>query len=79
MVLEFTDENFQKEVLESDKPVLIDFWAEWCSPCLMIAPIIQHILLNFSIKSLIYICYKYKKRDNFHCPYLIFQNNLITY
>ena len=43
MPLEFTDENFEKEVLESGIPVLVDFWAEWCSPCLMLAPIIEEI------------------------------------
>ncbi len=43
MALEFTDENFQSEVLESDIPVLVDFWAEWCAPCIMLAPIIEEI------------------------------------
>jgi len=42
-VLTITSENFESEVLKSQKPVLIDFWAQWCSPCLMIAPIIDEI------------------------------------
>jgi thioredoxin 1 len=42
-VLEITSDNFQAEVLESEKPVLIDFWAEWCRPCHMIAPVIEEI------------------------------------
>lgn len=41
--LEITDETFQSEVLESEQPVLIDFWADWCGPCRMIAPSVKEI------------------------------------
>ena len=47
-VLEFTDANFQSEVLQSDQPVLVDFWAPWCGPCKMLAPTIDEIANDYS-------------------------------
>ncbi|HLQ46648.1 MAG TPA: thioredoxin [Planctomycetaceae bacterium] len=47
-VLEFTDANFQTEVLQSDQPVLVDFWAPWCGPCKMLAPTIDEIANDYA-------------------------------
>jgi thioredoxin 1 len=43
MLLHVTKDNFEKEVLQSDKPVLVDFWASWCRPCRMVGPVIEEL------------------------------------
>lgn len=50
MEVKLSNENFNKEVLNSEKPVLVDFWATWCGPCKMIAPIISEISEEFNNK-----------------------------
>ncbi|GAB4187983.1 MAG: hypothetical protein Kow00105_02650 [Phycisphaeraceae bacterium] len=49
-VLELTDANFESEVLQSDKPVLVDFWAEWCQPCKMLSPTIDALAEQYQGK-----------------------------
>jgi thioredoxin 1 len=44
---EFTDQNFEQEVLQSPEPVLVDFWAEWCMPCRMLAPTIEKLANDY--------------------------------
>jgi thioredoxin 1 len=50
LVKEFTDANFNQEVLESSEPVLVDFWAEWCMPCKRLAPTIEKIAASYQGK-----------------------------
>jgi thioredoxin 1 len=50
-VLEVTDQNFEEEVINSEKPVLVDFWASWCAPCRMLAPTVDQIAQEFSAQA----------------------------
>lgn len=49
----FTDQNFQTQVLKSDKPVLVDFWAVWCGPCRMVSPIVEELAEEYKEKMLV--------------------------
>jgi thioredoxin 1 len=53
MAIEITDANFEELVVNSDKPVMIDFWAVWCGPCRMIAPIVEEMSHEYEGKAVI--------------------------
>lgn len=56
MALQVNDSNFEEVVLQSDKPVMVDFWAEWCGPCRMIAPFVEEMSKEYEGKALVVKC-----------------------
>ena len=53
MALELTDSNFEELALKSDKPVVVDFWAEWCGPCRMVGPVVEELAKEYDGKAVI--------------------------
>jgi thioredoxin 1 len=53
IILKLTDAEFENQVIKSDKPILVDYWAEWCGPCKMIAPVLEEVAEELSDKVLI--------------------------
>lgn len=68
MVLELTEESFEKEVLKSTVPVIVDFWAPWCGPCKMLAPIFDEVSKEYKGKL------KFAKLSTEDCPEIATQN-----